>query len=1218
MKRRRLWLWILLSLLVVGMLAGAWIARTESGLRFAIARVQAALPGLHIGRSSGLIGDRVRLDDLSYRSANVEVAIAQADLQFEFSALMFGGIDLDTLHLRDVRIRLLPPAAQTSQDKTPEISLPKVRVRELRVAGLRIERPEGETLEWSSIRAAVSLSRQTIAVDELNLVHARFIVDGSTRVVLDDPWLLRASTLSLRSTPNAPRPFAARLLRAAGGASPFELDTRLPLKAHLQIRPGRDFQYSDIRLSLPSQAATVLGLPADLPIAAELALSRKAGRIGVAGTASAGSYRVRIPGASMQLLDVALQIDALPLDLVGRGLVNVSGVLPYGNAAPLQLSARTSALRWEIPGQPDIHLSGEVQLSGRYDDLVVQPELRLEQEGLPPGMLSGRATLAASAIRFDALRLQLPRGAVSVDGALARDAAAQGDLRLALDAFDPSLFFAAWPGALSGTAAWHGAWTEAGADGVLRVERITGQLRGQAVDLQGQVLLEHSAPRAATAQVGFGSAHAQVDGDLAGPEPLRIAVDIPDLGVLDSAAAGKLQLTAARTTRWRIDATGSALRWQDMRLGSMGIEGEIGSGWDEPVDLSATLSALGAGGVLIDKAHLTLAGTRGEHAVEARLDNAQASLAVAANGSWSASQWSGVIERFDIGFAADRQLRLEQPVNALYSAATIDIEQACWSGDAQSRLCLRVRQHEGAGEAAVDIGALPLSWLSAWQDDAPVSIADAVLKGRASAQWQAQRLLGASLDLTSDSGRVLVPDRADLLLGYRDLQVTGTFADDHGKASMRAQLLPEGHVEAQFDLGRDSNDALAYDGTVSLLVRQLDVIEAFTTEVANPTGMINGQFRVQQDEAGFRAGGSLALSDFGAEVPSLGLKLSKGSVALAGVPDGYVLRGAIQSGEGILSLDGRWSRDAGKGLSLHISGENVTISNTPQLNLHATPDLELKRDKDGWNLTGTVDIPRARIRADQLGGGTTRSGDVVVVDDIEDVRPAERWRARVQVHMGDDVQLTGFGFDGKLQGQLVVLQRLGRSATATGQLDVLGNYSAYGQKLTIERGGLFYAGSPLDEPSLRVRAERKIGDRTAGIEITGTARRPISRVYAQPSASESEALALLVTGRPLNELRGGELNRVSGAALALGTIGGDMLAKNLGLDELGVSSNSGVQGEAFTIGKYLSPRLFIGYGIGLLTRGEVFTVRYKINQRVDVEANIGERQRAALNYRIER
>ena len=209
------------------------------------------------------------------------------------------------------------------------------------------------------------------------------------------------------------------------------------------------------------------------------------------------------------------------------------------------------------------------------------------------------------------------------------------------------------------------------------------------------------------------------------------------------------------------------------------------------------------------------------------------------------------------------------------------------------------------------------------------------------------------------------------------------------------------------------------------------------------------------------------------------------------------------------------------------------------------------------------------------------------------------------------------GFDGRVRGDLRLRQRSGNNATGQGQLQVSGKYAAYGQRLTIRRGRLLFANSPLDEPTLDIEAERKAGSAAAGVRVTGSALRPQTEIYSRPALPESEALALLVTGRNIRSASGADRQRLSSAALALGTIGGDLLASNLGA-EIGITGDAARGTEAFTIGKYVTPKLFIGYGLGLVRRGQVLIVRYLIRDGVELEVNSGEQSRASLNYVIER
>jgi translocation and assembly module TamB len=214
-----------------------------------------------------------------------------------------------------------------------------------------------------------------------------------------------------------------------------------------------------------------------------------------------------------------------------------------------------------------------------------------------------------------------------------------------------------------------------------------------------------------------------------------------------------------------------------------------------------------------------------------------------------------------------------------------------------------------------------------------------------------------------------------------------------------------------------------------------------------------------------------------------------------------------------------------------------------------------------------------------------------------------------------------------VSGQLVVREAPGAPTTGSGQLTVAGRYKAYGQDLTIKDGRLLFAGTPLDNPRLSIVAMREIrSDLKTGLQIAGSAQRPIITVISDPNVGEADALSYLVTGRSLSDV--GSASSSSQGALASatqsleGAAGGlvaKRIGKRLGLDEAGVEENEMIGGSALTIGEYLSPRLYLSYGVGLFEPGEVIALRYKLSDDVGVKVQRGtEETRAGIEYRIER
>jgi translocation and assembly module TamB len=171
-----------------------------------------------------------------------------------------------------------------------------------------------------------------------------------------------------------------------------------------------------------------------------------------------------------------------------------------------------------------------------------------------------------------------------------------------------------------------------------------------------------------------------------------------------------------------------------------------------------------------------------------------------------------------------------------------------------------------------------------------------------------------------------------------------------------------------------------------------------------------------------------------------------------------------------------------------------------------------------------------------------------------------------------------------------------------------------------------FAGTPVDNPRLSIVAVREIEAVTAGFRITGSAQNPQLTVFSEPAMGQSDALAYILTGKSLNEVGAsdGESDALQSAARSLGTAAGGLLAKNigrrLGVDEVGIKESEGLGGgAALTVGQYLSPRLYLSYGVGLFEPGEVITLRYKLSKELHLEALNGPvDSRAGIEFRRER
>ena len=207
--------------------------------------------------------------------------------------------------------------------------------------------------------------------------------------------------------------------------------------------------------------------------------------------------------------------------------------------------------------------------------------------------------------------------------------------------------------------------------------------------------------------------------------------------------------------------------------------------------------------------------------------------------------------------------------------------------------------------------------------------------------------------------------------------------------------------------------------------------------------------------------------------------------------------------------------------------------------------------------------------------------------------------------LGDDVRFNGFGLNARVEGNILAVEKPGGPTTGSGELRIVdGEYRAYGQGLVIEKGRVLFAGGPIGQPGLDVRAVRRpVEGILVGVQVRGNLRQPDFTLFSDPAMTQGNQLSYLVLGRPLGGASGGEGSALSRAALALGLRGGNTVAGKiggkLGLDQFGVEtgeagSGTSTEQASFVVGKYLSPKLYVSYGLGLFDPVSTVRLRYAI------------------------
>lgn len=1235
------------ALLLVLAAATWWLLATGAGLRFVLARVQAATHGaLQWRQAQGSLIGPLQLAGLRYGDGKGTVIdVAQARLDLHCWPLLAGRVQVRALDADGVTIAL--PASTPDHTGTGSFSLQApidLWLDRAHVGKLRVSQAGQPVFASDSLDLAGRWTHAGIAIDALKLRAPNGHVDLAGRLVLAArargdghagfAWTLGAAT------------YAGRLEASSNGKlAQLDLALQQPLATRLHLSLAQDDRH-DWQATLDAPRFDPEPLLGDSTLkSVALAMQGHGDRHGgeLTGTLDLNQYRVLLQplrarlsddGKALTLQQLAVSSPQLKGNLAASGTLRLTAK-PVDGALAIQWN--DVHLPAELADQP-MASSGQLTIRGNAERYHADGELSLGPPNKPT-QLTLNLDGTPQAITLHSLTLQQPQGSLTAQGTLRWQPALGWQLDARARGFDPGQLFAGWNGALDAALTSTGKLTPSGLDATLQLDRLDGRLRGRKVGGNAQLHVSSDRVLDGTLRLVSGDSTVRLAARPGRVNDADLTLAIASLGDWLPDADGRLDgQLAIRGMLPKLSVNGhlngSALGWRQQRVDTLQLV--VGLPDTSRLAGKLELSAGGAhlGGLAFGRIHLLAEGSEGDHRLQLDARGSQLSATLALHGALKNGAWNGTLGTLHLAPQGLPDWRLQRASRLAWRDGAFRLDELCLSaGD--PLLCVGARRSRaGDLDASYRLRALPLALLqnAAGEADLPLRM-EGELHGDGRLHRGAAGQLSGNASLDSERGSITWIEHPDApLLSYENFALDAELDARSQRLSLRTALDHGGSVSAQASLHGKSQ---ALTGRLDLRLNNLGFLELFGNALANVRGQVTGSFQFGGTLAQPAVGGQATLSDFAAEVPAAGLKLAQGQLLVHAL-DAHRLRvdGSVRSGAGTLNVTGvaGLAGDAPTDLAIH--GQQFTAADIPAAKLAISPALRLQRDAQGLDLTGSLQLDSADVNLDQLpdAGASKASPDVVVLD-----RPppapggALPFAASVRVDLGRKTHLTGFGLDGRLSGVLTVNERPGRAATGQGQITVDGNYKAYGQNLAIEHGQLLFAGTPLDNPGLAIRAVRKLNPNATvddgqevGLDIAGTARHPLLSVFANPAMEQSDALAYLVTGKPLAQVSGGEGDMLGSAAQALGSAAGNLLARNigakLGVDDIGVADNAALGGSsAFTVGKYLSPRLYLSYGVGLFEPGQVVTLRYRLSHRWHLEAQSATSfNRASLDYRLEK
>ena len=664
---------------------------------------------------------------------------------------------------------------------------------------------------------------------------------------------------------------------------------------------------------------------------------------------------------------------------------------------------------------------------------------------------------------------------------------------------------------------------------------------------------------------------------------------------------------------------------------SLRIQGELPTSETIPTLLAAKIDHLRSGNREIENATVNLAGTRKAHVLKVESKNRQSNFYLQLAGGFNSNnEWLGQLQK---GNFASPRINLVQNQNAaiVYSTrlSELYVGQHCWQS-AHSQLCLDqpARISQAKGNVSVITKNIDLNDFTAFMPEGLAVTGQ--LNGYAKASWVKGNRPKIDASLMTRKGEIGLaaddPQYPATTMNYDELSLIAKSVSDGllFRVDMKTPDIGTGYANV---IVNPFQDNMPMRGEVAFDDVQLKVFKPFIKDVRSMAGTLALAGKVNGTLTQPQFTGEMRLKNGAISMISLPVNLTNIQLYSSIRQDSASIDGAFNSGQGVGRLKGSFDWKEEPHLALTLKGDNLLIRQAPMITAIVQPDLSLDvyPFDQRLSLKGSIDVPRARISMPETTATVINvSPDVRVVQQGQDLlatlKSAKPWdiRADMTLTLGNQVVFQGFESNIPLVGRLHLSQRgLETAMRANGAIGVSQKVKieAYGQSLDLNRAIARFNG-PLANPTLDIDANKPVQGSMVGVRVTGTATVPNVQVYNDAGLSEQEALNALLTGR-INEggsglsntegFKSDVNNTIAAAGISMG-LGGtraltNQIGRTFGLSGLALDAQGTGDDTQVSLTGYITPDLFIRYGIGVFTPVNKLTLRYQMNRRLYLEAS---------------
>lgn len=1246
---RKLTLTATLLILLLGLLPAAllyYLAYTEAGLQFIVANLPERIGNstLRARGASGTIAHGLKLEHFELEHELVSLRVEHVEGRLQILPLLWQTIE--PVNARIGYAWIAVHARSTPQPKRTPRFLPAFLSIDIPAAD--IERAtlvaiNGTVLEFDKVSAAGAIRTRTIRFYRAGASLADLRFDAIGLLTAADPLQMQASGRIAYSPTGLPR----WILNADvdGDLEGLGVTGQLTEPFHASLEEGvldvlGSWSYTgkarvfDLNLQAFGAGPLLGRIAGELQLGLDRDGYRANGELDSAGL-QAGPFAVAFDGSY-----AARVLTARRMVLVHRESGATAeaagdiGIIP--NGPRLGLAGRWTEFRWPLTGaEPAVRSAGGAFRLGGVWPFALQLEGPVEPVplGLPPLPLKLYGRLARNRLIVESAELQLFDGAARGGGEASWSPSERWGFGGAVSGLNPVHLRPDLPGKLDFNFALRGEGFK-GNPLDIEISNLRGRLRGTAARGSGNVRLREETWTFAGVDVAAGGVRLSLDGTLA-PQArdFDFSLDASDLSVIDPRSRGTLRARGSLrgTTQEpvvKLDARGNGIVHDGFEVGRVDAEIDFDPRTAHRSRVRTTARSLKAFGREIDSVALNLDGQSDNHRLGLQARAADLALDATATGRFEAGHWSGSWDRLDLQIGEQVRLALDGALRMSAAPDSGTIEKFCLRDDrpqaSAARLCASGGWRPDGWDGQLDASRLPLSALTAGFSPQIryEGTIDVVARASATAGAPATGTLRGELADAQLRNR-----RAN---GKEDLVKlgSGSVSADLNATAIEARLQLDagatGRIDGTLLAQRTSDEFAALPLRASLRARTeaIGLLNLYVPEIDRSSGKLNLDLAIGGTLGTPLINGIVRLEDGELDLYQVNLALRAATLEARLIDNGFSFSGSARSGEGSLEANGKITWRAGQPVgSLKLSGKDLLVLNVPEARVTASPDLEFRVDGRALEATGTVTVPYARIvPADFTGAVVASSDERILGAPIADPKDSFQVTSTITLALGDRVEIDTYGLSGRLAGAITAQTTPDGISRGSGELSVSeGKYAALGRRLDIERGRLLFAGGLLADPAIDIRATKVFPDVKAGVNVRGTLREPRMTFFSEPSLPQSQIVSLILAGGSLESAQDSQRGGAGRNALLAqgGAILAQQLGSRIGIEDVGIEQNLANE-TSLVLGKYLSPRLYVSYGISLAEAINTLKMRYTLNDKWTIKTESGREQSAEIVYTIER